>query len=63
MFIRNRKKKESTAPRHIHIRFDIELLDIEKILQSLVAKKEIKEVYDSDYQENRFNLSVKAVKE
>jgi len=54
-FIQNRyKKEEATASRHIHIRFDIDILEAEKILDSLSQKNEITKYYDEDYQENRY---------
>ena len=54
-FIQNRyKKDEATASRHIHIRFDIEILEAEKILESLSQKNKISKYYDEDYQENRY---------
>ena len=57
-FVQNRhKNKNSTASRHIHIRFDIEILDAEKILESLTLKNKISKCYDEDYQEDRYTLS------
>ena len=57
-FVQNRhKKNESTASRHIHIRFDIEILDAEKFLESLTLKNKISKFYDEDYQEDRYNIS------
>ena len=54
-FIQNRHKKdEATASRHIHIRFDIEILEVEKILETLSQKNKISKYYDEDYQENRY---------
>jgi hypothetical protein len=54
-FIKNRHGKgETTASRHIHIRFDIEIAKIEKILTSLVQKKIVSKSYDKEYQEDRF---------
>lgn len=54
-FIKNRQYKgESTASRHIHIRFDIEIAKIEKILNSLIQKEMISKLYDKEYQEDRF---------
>jgi len=54
-FIQNRHKKdESTASRHIHIRFDIEIPDIEKILDILSQKNKISKYYDTSYQEDRY---------
>ena len=57
-FVQNRhKKNESTASRHIHIRFDIEILDAEKFLESLTLKNKISKFYDEEYQEDRYNIS------
>ena len=57
-FVQNRhKKNESTASRHIHIRFDIEILDAEKFLESLTLKNRISKFYDEDYQEDRYHIS------
>ncbi len=54
-FIQNRHKKdESTASRHIHIRFDIEIIQAEKILETLSQKNKISKYYDTSYQEDRF---------
>jgi alpha-D-ribose 1-methylphosphonate 5-triphosphate diphosphatase PhnM len=54
-FIQNRHKKdEATASRHIHIRFDIEILEAEKILERLSQKNKISKFYDEDYQEDRY---------
>ena len=54
-FIQNRHKKdESTASRHIHIRFDIEIPDVEKILDILSQKNKISKYYDTSYQEDRY---------
>lgn len=54
-FIQNRhNKEESTASRHIHIRFDIEMLHAQKILETLSQKNKISKYYDKDYQEFRF---------
>ncbi len=54
-FIENRQKKEeSTASRHIHIRFGLEIIEVEKILASLTKKTKISKYYDKDYQEDRF---------
>lgn len=54
-FIQNRyKKDESTASRHIHIRFDIEIIRIEKILEILAQKNKISKCYDISYQEDRY---------
>ncbi len=54
-FVQNRyKKEESTCSRHIHIRFDIEILQAEKILETLSQKNKISKYYDKDYQENRY---------
>ena len=54
-FIQNRHKKgESTAPRHIHIRFDIEISDAEKILKVFAQKNKISKYYDDSYQEDRY---------
>jgi len=62
-FIKNREKnKESTAPRHVHIRFGIEIEEIEEILKRLSIKEKISKSYDRQYQEDRYS-SVKSVKE
>jgi alpha-D-ribose 1-methylphosphonate 5-triphosphate diphosphatase PhnM len=54
-FIQNRHKKdESTASRHIHIRFDIEMTQAEKILETLSQKNKISKYYDTSYQEDRY---------
>ncbi len=54
-FIQNRHKKgESTASRHIHIRFDIEIPDAEEILDILSQKNKISKYYDTSYQEDRY---------
>jgi alpha-D-ribose 1-methylphosphonate 5-triphosphate diphosphatase PhnM len=54
-FIQNRHKKgESTASRHIHIRFDIEIIDAERILETLSQKNKISKYYDTSYQEDRY---------
>ena len=54
-FIENRHKKgETTASRHIHIRFGLEIPEAEKILESLTEKTKISKYYDKDYQEDRF---------
>ncbi len=54
-FIQNRyKKDESTASRHIHIRFDIEMTQAEKILETLSQKNKISKYYDTSYQEDRY---------
>jgi len=60
-FIKNRHNKgETTASRHIHIRFDMEIRKIEKILQNLVQKRLVTKSYDKEYQEDRFApISVK----
>ena len=60
-FIKNRHDKgEKTASRHIHIRFDIEIAKIEKILNRLVQKGLVSKLYDKEYQEDRFvPISVK----
>jgi alpha-D-ribose 1-methylphosphonate 5-triphosphate diphosphatase PhnM len=58
-FIQNRHKKdEATASRHIHIRFDIEIIEAEKILETLSQKNKISKYYDEDYQENRYRPSL-----
>lgn len=54
-FVQNRHKMdESTAPRHIHIRFDLEMSRAENILETLTQKNKILKFYDKDYQENRY---------
>ena len=55
-FVQNRYKKgESTASRHIHIRFDIEISQAEEILEKLASKDLISKTYDEEYQENRYS--------
>ena len=54
-FIQNRHKtEEATAARHIHIRFDIEITQAEKILEDLSQKNKISKYYDTSYQEDRY---------
>lgn len=54
-FVQNRhKKQESTGSRHVHIRFDIEILQAEKILETLTLLNKISKYYDKDYQEDRY---------
>ena len=55
-FIKNRHEKgETTASRHIHIRFDVEIDKIEEILSRLSHKGIISKSYDKEYQEDRFS--------
>lgn len=55
-FIKNRHEKgETTASRHIHIRFDVEIDKIEEILCILLNKGIISKSYDKEYQEDRFS--------
>ena len=55
-FVQNRHKKgESTASRHIHIRFDIEIPEANEILEKLATKGKISKSYDEEYQENRYS--------
>ena len=55
-FVQNRHKKgESTASRHIHIRFDIEINEAEEILENLATNGKISKSYDAEYQENRYS--------
>ena len=55
-FVQSRHKKgESTASRHIHIRFDIEIPEAEKILEKLATNGKISKSYDEEYQENRYS--------
>ena len=55
-FVQNRHKKgESTASRHIHIRFDIEIPEAEEILEKLATNGKISKSYDEEYQENRYS--------
>ena len=55
-FIKNRtNQKESTASRHIHRRFDIPMEQAEQILIELAEKSMIKEFYDKEYEEVRYN--------
>ncbi|MGD2107147.1 MAG: hypothetical protein PVH93_06015 [Nitrosopumilaceae archaeon] len=60
-FIKNRHTKgDTTASRHVHIRFDIEIAKIEKILNRLLQKGLVSKLYDKEYQEDRFvPISVK----
>ena len=54
-FVQNRDKiDESTTPRHIHIRFGLEMSRAENILETLTQKNKILKFYDKDYQENRY---------
>ena len=54
-FIKNRHNKgETTASRHIHIRFDMEIIKIEKILKKLMQKRLVSKLYEKEYQEDRF---------
>ena len=54
-FVQNRHKKgESTSPRHVHIRFDIEITRAAKILDAFSQEDEISKYYDKDYQEDRY---------
>ena len=55
-FVKNRTKDtESTAPRHIHRRFDIPIEIAEQILSKLADEKRIREFYDEEYQEKRYS--------
>ena len=63
-FVQNRhEKSESTATRHVHIRFGIEIIQAEKIFQVLVQKNKILKYYDKDYDEDRYTPKKKVVKE
>ncbi|MDH3676978.1 MAG: hypothetical protein OEQ12_01605 [Nitrosopumilus sp.] len=54
-FVKNRNKKdESTGPRQVHIRFDIEILQAQKILEDLSQKNKVSKFYDKEYQEDRY---------
>lgn len=54
-FIKNRQKKgESTAPRHIHIRFDQDISMVQQILNNLENKGNVLKTFDKEYQENRY---------
>lgn len=56
-FVKNRTMEiESTTPRHIHRRFDIDMVQAEQILINLSEKKLIEKFYDDEYQENRYKL-------
>ena len=56
-FVKNRTMEtESTTPRHIHRRFDIDMVQAEQILINLSEKKLIEKFYDKEYQENRYKL-------
>ncbi len=64
-FIQNRHKKdESTASRHIHIRFDIEMTQAEKILETLSQKIKFQNIMilvikkTDIYQINKINVRV-----
>ena len=62
-FVQNRyKKNESTASRHVHIRFDIEMIQAEKILGLLAQKNRIVKYYDKEYQEDRYSIKKIVVK-
>ena len=55
-FVQNRYKNgESTATRHVHIRFDIEISQAEEILEKLTAKGFVAKSYDKEYQETRYS--------
>lgn len=57
-FIKNRtKQNESTAPRHIHRRFDILMEKADQFLSNLSEKKIIKRFYDNEYPENRYTVN------
>jgi hypothetical protein len=54
-FIENRHKKgEGTASRHVHIRFGLDIPQVEKILETMREKTKISKYYDKNYQEDRF---------
>ena len=54
-FIKNRSQQnETTASRHIHRRFDISMENADEILTKLSTQNAIGEVYDEEYQENRY---------
>ena len=56
-FLKNRAKQgESTAPRHIHRRFDIPIDKAEEIMASLSEKKLVEGFYDKEYQEKRYRI-------
>jgi hypothetical protein len=56
-FVQNRHEKgESTSPRHIHIRFGIEISQAEEHLSKLCMEGRITKYYDEDYQEYRYSL-------
>lgn len=55
-FIKNRYKKgETTASRHIHIRFDIEIEQAEEVLDNLAKLGKISKSYDEEFQEFRYS--------
>ena len=57
-FVQNRhEKRESTSPRHIHIRFGIEISQAEEYLSKLCIEGRITKYYDEDYQEDRYSLN------
>jgi alpha-D-ribose 1-methylphosphonate 5-triphosphate diphosphatase PhnM len=55
-FVESRHKKgETTASRHVHIRFDTEIENAEQILQKLAQNGKISKKYDEQYQEDRYS--------
>ncbi|MFZ9006491.1 MAG: hypothetical protein ACO293_06900 [Nitrosopumilaceae archaeon] len=60
-FVGSRHKKgDTTASRHVHIRFDIDIESAEQILDKLAQNEKISKKYDEQYQEDRYS-SNKAV--
>ena len=54
-FIQNRNKnEESTSIRNIHIRFGMDMKEIELILEEFLEKNLISKYYDEQYQEERY---------
>ena len=55
-FVDSRQQKgESTASRHIHIRFGIDIENADKILDELAENGKISKKYDEQYQEDRYS--------
>ena len=55
-FVDNRQQKgESTASRHIHIRFGIDIENAGQILDKLAENGKISKKYDEQYQEYRYS--------
>ena len=55
-FVNSRDQKgESTASRHIHIRFGMDIENAEQILHKLAEIGKISKKYDEQYQEDRYS--------